>query len=123
MIWLALLLSLIPQDDVPDHRVVGWVIPMPVAQDDDLFGGPITTAIAKRLDELKAAWDAREGVLAQLIEQIETRQEQRDRERFEFVKDWLENLRPGPAGPVDVGPIREFFGEWKAERENAKAER
>jgi hypothetical protein len=35
MIWLALILSLIPQDDVPDHRVVGWVIPMPVAQDDD----------------------------------------------------------------------------------------
>lgn len=124
MIWLALLLPfLAPQDDVPDHRVVGWVIPMPVAQDDDLFGGPITGAIAKRLDELKAAWDAREGVLSQLIEQMETRQEQRDKERFEFVKDWLENLRPGPAGPVDVGPIREFFGEWKAERENAKAER
>ena len=54
---------------------------------------------------------------------LETRQEQRDRERFEFIKQWLENLRPAPAGPVDVGPVREFFAEWKAEREHAKAER
>ena len=126
MNWLALLLSIIPmQDDVPPGRVVTIVIPMPVVQDDcpPLFGGPLIDAIAKRLDAMQAAWAERETVLTKLIEGLETRQEQRDRERFEFIKQWLENLRPAPAGPVDVGPVREFFAEWKAEREHAKAER
>jgi hypothetical protein len=126
MTWLAMLLSLIPiQDDVPPGRIVAIVIPMPVEQDDcpPLFGGPLVDAIAKRLDAMQAAWAERETVLSKLIEELETRQEKRDRERFEFIKQWLENLRPGPAGPVDVGPVREFFAEWKAEREQAKAER
>ena len=119
MIWLALILSLIPQDDVPDHRVVGWVIPMPVQQ-DELMTGPITAAITKRLDELKAAWDAREGLIEKSLREFEERAEQRQRERFEFVKEWIEGIRPAP---VDIGPIREFFGEWKAERETARLER
>lgn len=124
--WLALILSIIPiQDDVPPGRIVAIVIPMPVAQDDcpPLFGGPLIDAIAKRLDAMQQAWAEREGALAKLIQEIEARQEKRFEERFEFVKKWMENLRPGPAGPVDVGPVREFFNEWKAERENAKAER
>ena len=120
MIWLALILSLIPQDDVPDHRVVGWVIPMPVAQDDDLFGGPITTAIAKRLDELKAAWDAREGIIEKAIRDFEERAEAKQKERFEFIKEWIEGLRPGP---VDIGPVREFFAEWRTDRDEAVKER
>ena len=120
MIWLALILSLIPQDEVPDHRVVGWVIPMPVAQDDDLFGGPITTAIAKRLDELKAAWDAREGIIEKAIRDFEQRAEAKQKERFEFIKEWIEGIRPGP---VDIGPVREFFGEWRTDRDEAVKER
>jgi hypothetical protein len=126
MWWLALILSLLPiQDDVPPNRIVAIVIQTPVAQDDcpPLFGGPLIDAIAKRLDAMQAAWAERETVFSKLIEELETRQEKRDRERFEFIKSWLENLRPGPAGPVDVGPVREFFNEWKAERENAKTER
>ena len=129
MIWLALVLSALPfvaQDDVPPNRVVGWVIPMPQAQDDparQLFGGPIIDAIARRLDAMQAAWAERDGVLTKLLEQIEARQEERNERRFAFVKEWLENLRPGPIGPVDTGPVREFFNEWKTERENAKAER
>lgn len=126
MNWLALLLSIIPrQDDVPANRIVAIIIPTPVEQADcpPLFGGPLIDAIAKRLDAMQAAWAERETVFSKLIAELETRQEQRDRERFEFVKEWLENLKPGPAGPVDVGPVREFFNEWKAEREHAKAER
>jgi hypothetical protein len=129
MIWLALVLSSLPfanQDDVPANRVVGFVIPMPVAQDDaqpGTFGGPITDAIVRRLDAMQAAWAEREGVITKLIEELETRQEARDERRFGFIKEWLENLRPGPVGPVDVGPVREFFGEWKAERERQQAER
>jgi hypothetical protein len=119
MIWLALILSLIPQDEVPDHRVVGWVIPMPVQQ-DELMTGPITAAITKRLDELKAAWDAREGLIEKSLREFEERAEQRQRERFEFIREWIEGIRPGP---VDIGPVREFFGEWKAERETARLER
>jgi DNA repair exonuclease SbcCD ATPase subunit len=125
MIWLALILSTLPfaaQDDVPTHRVVGFVIPMPVAQ-DDTYGGPITDAIVRRLDAMQKAWADRDGVITKLIEELETRQEARDQERFGFIKEWLENLRPGPVGPVDVGPVREFFGEWKAERERQQAER
>lgn len=123
---IALLLSLLPlQDDVPANRIVAIIIPTPVEQADcpPLFGGPLVDAIAKRLDSMQAAWAERETVLAKLIEELETRQEARDRERFEFIKSWLENLKPGPAGPVDAGPVREFFNEWKAEREHAKAER
>jgi hypothetical protein len=129
MIWLALILStlpFVPQDDIPTHRVVGFVIPTPVPQDDvqpQLFGGPIIDAIARRLDAMQATWAERDGVLAKLIQEIEARQEKRNEERFGFIKQWLENLRPGPVGPVDVGPVREFFGEWKAERENARTER
>jgi hypothetical protein len=129
MIWLALILSTLPfaaQDDVPTHRVVGFVIPTPVAQDEpqpQLFGGPIIDAIARRLDAMQAAWAERDGALTKLIQEIETRQEARDQERFEFIKEWLENLRPGPVGPVDVGPVREFFAKWKAERERQQAER
>lgn len=125
MNWLALILSLIPQDDVPANRIVAIIIPTPVEQADcqPLFGGPLVDAIAKRLDSMQAAWAERETVLSKLIAELETRQEQRDKERFEFIKSWLENLKPGPAGPVDVGPVREFFAEWKAEREHAKAER
>jgi hypothetical protein len=129
MIWLALILSTLPfaaQDDVPTHRVVGFVIPTPVAQDDTqpgTFGGPIIDAIARRLDAMQSAWAERDGVLTKLIQEIETRQEVRDERRFGFIKEWLENLRPGPVGPVDVGPVREFFGEWKAERERQQAER
>jgi hypothetical protein len=129
MIWLALILSNLPftaQDDVPTHRVVGFVIPTPVAQDDaqpGTFGGPIIDAIARRLDAMQAAWAERDGVLTKLIQEIETRQEARNERRFGFIKEWLENLRPGPVGPVDVGPVREFFGEWKAERERQQAER
>lgn len=129
MIWLALILSTLPfaaQDDVPANRVVGFVIPMPVAQDEPqpgTFGGPIIDAIARRLDAMQAAWAERDGVLTKLIQEIETRQEARDERRFGFIKEWLENLRPGPVGPVDVGPVREFFGEWKAERERQQAER
>lgn len=125
MNWLALILSLIPQDDVPSNRIIAIIIPTPVEQADcpSLFGGPLVDAIAKRLDSMQAAWAERETVLAKLIEELETRQEARDRERFEFIKSWLENLKPGPAGPVDAGPVREFFNEWKAEREHAKAER
>jgi hypothetical protein len=125
MIWLALILSTLPfatQDDVPTHRVVGFVIPTPVAQ-DDTYGGPITDAIVRRLDAMQKAWADRDGVITKLIEELETRQEARDQERFGFIKEWLENLRPGPVGPVDVGPVREFFGEWKAERERQQAER
>jgi hypothetical protein len=129
MNWLALILSALPfaaQDDVPPNRVVGWVIPMPVAQDDtapQLYGGPIIDAIARRLDAMQAAWAERDGVLTKLLADIEARQEERNERRFAFVKEWLENLRPGPVGPVDTGPVREFFSEWKTERENAKAER
>jgi hypothetical protein len=125
MIWLALILSTLPfaaQNDVPTYRVVGFVIPMPVAQ-DDTYGGPITDAIVRRLDAMQKAWADRESVLTKLIEELETRQEARDEQRFGFIKEWLENLRPGPVGPVDVGPVREFFGEWKAERERQQAER
>jgi hypothetical protein len=124
--WLAIILSIIPiQDEVPPNRIVAIVIQTPVAQDDckPLFGGPLIDAIAKRLDAMQAAWAERDTMFSKLIEELETRQEKRDRERFEFIKAWLENLRPGPVGPVDVGPVREFFAEWKAERENAKAER
>ena len=129
MIWLALFLSALPfvsQDDLPPNRVVGWVIPMPQAQDDpspQLFGGPIIDAIARRLDSMQAAWAERDGVLQKLLADIEARQEERNERRFGFIKQWLENLRPGPVGPVDTGPVREFFNEWKTERENAKAER
>lgn len=129
MIWLALVLSALPfvaQDDVPPNRVVGWVIPMPVAQDDaapQFYGGPIIDAIARRLDAMQAAWAERDGVLQKLLADIEARQEERNERRFGFIKQWLENLRPGPVGPVDTGPVREFFNEWKTERENAKAER
>jgi chromosome segregation ATPase len=119
--WLALILSIIPlQDDAPANRVVAIVIQ---SQDEPLITGPITDAIARRLDAMQKAWAERESVLQKLMAEIEERQEKRDQERFEFVKQWLENLRPGPAGPVDVGPVREFFNEWKAEREDAKTER
>ena len=120
MVFVALLLSLIPfQDDTPPNRVVGFIIPMPVQQ-DELMTGPITAAITKRLDELKAAWDAREGLIEKGLREFEERAEQRQRERFEFIKEWIEGIRPGP---VDIGPVREFFGEWKAERETARLER
>jgi hypothetical protein len=124
--WLALILSIIPvQDDVPANRIVAIVIQTPVAQDDcpPLFGGPLIDAIAKRLDAMQAAWAERETVLSGLIQEIEARQEKRDKERFEFIKSWLENLKPGPNGPVDVGPIREFFAEWKVDRELQRSER
>jgi len=124
--WLALILSLLPfQDDVPPGRIVAIIIPQPVAQDEpvELFAGPITDAIVKRLDAMQKAWADRETVLSALIQEIEARQEARDKERFEFLKEWIENLRPGPNGPVDVGPIREFFAEWKLDRETAIKER
>jgi hypothetical protein len=124
--WLALILSIIPiQDDVPSNRIVAIVIQTPVAQDDcpPLFGGPLIDAIAKRLDAMQQAWAERETVFSKLIEELETRQEARDRERFEFIKSWLENLKPGPNGPVEVGPIREFFAEWKIDRELQRSER
>jgi hypothetical protein len=72
---------------------------------------------------MQKAWADRETVLSGLIQEIEARQEARDKERFEFLKEWIENLRPGPNGPVDVGPIREFFAEWKLDRETAIKER
>lgn len=124
--WLALILSIIPiQDDVPPGRIVAIIIPQPTAQADcpPLFGGPLVDAIAKRLDAMQAAWAERETVLSGLIQEIEARQEARDKERFEFLKEWIENLKPGLNGPVDVGPIREFFAEWKLDRENAIKER
>jgi hypothetical protein len=126
MNWLALILSLLPiQDDVPTGRIVAIIIPQPVAQDEpvELFAGPITDAIVRRLDAMQKAWADRETVLSGLIQEIEARQEARDKERFEFLKDWIESLRPGPNGPVDVGPIREFFQEWKLDRETAIKER
>jgi hypothetical protein len=126
LLFILSIVTVIPQDDVPTHRVVGFVIPTPVAQDDTqpgTFGGPIIDAIARRLDAMQATWAERDGVLTKLIQEIETRQEARDERRFGFIKEWLENLRPGPVGPVDVGPVREFFGEWKAERERQQAER
>lgn len=126
MNWLALILSIIPiQDDVPPGRIVAIIIPTPVTQADcpPLFGGPLVDAIAKRLDAMQAAWAERETVLSALVQEIEARQEKRDKERFEFLKEWIENLKPGPNGPVDVGPIREFFQEWKLDRENAIKER
>ncbi len=126
MNWLALILSLLPlQDDVPANRIVAIIIPQPASTSGppNSGGQSACAAIAKRLDSMQAAWAERETVFSKLIEELETRQEQRDKERFEFVKEWLENLRPGPAGPVDVGPVRQFFDEWKAEREHAKAER
>jgi hypothetical protein len=120
VVFVAFLLSLIPlQDDTPPNRVVGFVIPMPVQQ-DELMTGPITAAITKRLDELKAAWDAREGLIEKSLREFEQRAEQKQRERFEFIKEWIEGIRPGP---VDIGPVREFFGEWKEERETARLER
>jgi chromosome segregation ATPase len=126
MNWIALILSIIPmQDDVPPGRIVAIIIPQPIAQDEpvELFAGPITDAIVRRLDAMQKAWSDRETVLSTLIQEIEARQEARDKERFEFLKEWIENLRPGPNGPVDVGPIREFFAEWKLDRETAIKER
>jgi cobalamin biosynthesis Mg chelatase CobN len=126
MNWLTLILSIIPiQDDVPPGRIVAIIIPQPIAQDEpvELFTGPITDAIVRRLDAMQKAWADRETVLSALVQEIEARQEKRDKERFEFLKEWIESLRPGPNGPVDVGPIREFFQEWKAERDHAKTER
>jgi DNA repair exonuclease SbcCD ATPase subunit len=127
MNWLALILSALPfavQDDVPPNRVVGWVIPMPVAQDESqVIQGPITDAIARRLDAMQKAWAERETAVTKLLSEIEERQERRDQERFGFIKQWLENLRPGPVGPVDTGPVREFFAAWRADREEAVAER
>jgi chromosome segregation ATPase len=126
MNWLALILSLLPfQDDVPPGRIVAIIIPQPVAQDEpvELFAGPITDAIVRRLDAMQKAWAERETVLSGLIQEIEARQEKRDKERFEFLKEWIENLRPGPNGPVDVGPIREFLQEWKLDRQTAIKER
>jgi chromosome segregation ATPase len=126
MNWLALILSIIPfQDDVPPGRIVAIIIPQPVEQDEpvELFAGPITDAIVRRLDAMQKAWADRETVLSGLIQEIEARQEKRDKERFEFLKEWIENLRPGPNGPVDVGPIREFLQEWKLDRQTAIKER
>jgi hypothetical protein len=122
MTLILFLLSLIVQDDALVKTII---IPQPIAQDEpvELFAGPITDAIVKRLDAMQKAWADRETVLSALIQEIEARQEARDKERFEFLKEWIENLRPGPNGPVDVGPIREFFAEWKLDRETAIKER
>jgi len=122
MTFLLLFLSLFAQDEA---LVKVIIVPQPTAQDEpvELFRGPITDAIVKRLDAMQKAWAERETVLSALVQEIEARQEARDKERFEFLKQWIESLRPGPNGPVDVGPIREFFQEWKAERDHAKTER